>query len=60
MRGANEQRAVMERILKVWQEYPELRLGQLLENCNLSSPLFYITDFDLVMDVESYNPERVK
>jgi hypothetical protein len=30
--SSSEKRAVMNRLLKVWEKVPELRLGQLIEN----------------------------
>ena len=51
-----QKRAVVERILRVWQAQPHLRLGQLLVNLapgnQPNSPLYYVEDEDLVQFLE--------
>lgn len=53
-------REIMERILKAWQHFPHLRLGQFLENAvgslvHLGKPeLFYISNVGLAAACEEY------
>jgi uncharacterized protein YihD (DUF1040 family) len=49
------QREVMERILKAWQHFPQLRLGQFLHNI-ITPPGdgFYRTNEQLVEAAEQY------
>jgi hypothetical protein len=56
--SAKQKRDVMERILKVWEENPEMRLGQLLINSGAS--LFYAEDFSLAETVEDFNRDLKK
>ena len=47
---------VLNEIEKIWKEYPDLRLGQLIDNVVSRSPcpLFYIEDEDLVERIKKY------
>lgn len=56
--SAKQKRDVMERILKVWEENPEMRLGQLLINSGAS--IFYAEDFSLAETVEDFNRDLKK
>lgn len=56
-----KKRAMMERILKVWEANPTQRLGQLLDNARVNCAqytvgepidMFYVEDEDLVDMVE--------
>jgi hypothetical protein len=57
-----EKRAIMERILAVWEQYPDMRLGQLLDNSvhsgisvsDRAARLFYMEDKRLVEMVEFF------
>ncbi len=37
---------VINKLLSLWLKYPELRLGQLIEN--LGEIVYYVEDFDLI------------
>ena len=55
------QREVMERILKAWQHFPELRLGQFLSNLTwVSGDIFYTENDYLAELAEKYAEERSK
>jgi len=47
---------VLDEIKKAWERYPDLRLGQLIENIVGRSPypLFYIEDEDLVKRIRKF------
>lgn len=53
---------VLDEVKKVWEKFPDFRLGQLIE-CVVGRsphPLFYIEDEDLVKRIEElYNSARV-
>lgn len=57
MRDPKRIKKVLKHIERVWSKYPDLRLGQLLDNARLFSPtspkvdMFYIEDNDLVSGV---------
>ncbi len=38
---------ILNLILKIWKQHPELRLCQLLSNCFSERDLYYISDKDL-------------
>ena len=44
--------AIVRRILDVWMQFPELRLGQLLVAVSRPDSLFYMEDEDLVARLE--------
>lgn len=66
-----QKRQVIESLFNLWIKYPELRLGQLIENCitKLSNtndkpgwsdpPLYFIEDFDLFERVDRFYKLRV-
>jgi hypothetical protein len=61
----NEKRAVMNRLLKVWEKVPELRLGQLIENVMSSDSrkmddIFNIEDRILADAAEEFLKKRGK
>jgi hypothetical protein len=47
-----EKKAVIARLLSLWQTYPELRLGQLIGNFVEGTSLYFIEDYDLVSLLE--------
>lgn len=48
-------------IRKLWYQYPDLRLGQLLENViPEGKDLFYVEEEDLVQYIEDYYTEHVR
>lgn len=53
-----EKKAVLARLLAVWTQYEDLRLGQLLDNaitCSQPGPdLYYVEDRPLCDKVESF------
>ena len=54
---------MIEVLEKVWRQNPDLRLGQLLSNCAMSSgDVFYFEDDALLHSLEDYikKPRRVK
>ena len=53
---------ILDKLKEVWEKYPDLRLGQLIDNVVGRSPhpLFYIEDKDLVERVKKfYDSARV-
>lgn len=49
-----EKRAIIERFLAAWEEFPDLRFGQLLINSARTDDLFYLEDYVLAAMVEDY------
>jgi len=51
---------VLSEIRKVWEKYPDLRLGQLIDNIvsRTPCPLFYIEDEDLVERMEKFYQDK--
>lgn len=49
-RAATEEqkRAIIERLLALWQAHPTQRLGQLLDNAHAGPLLYYIEDETLI------------
>ena len=47
---------ILNKIGKIWKEYPDLRLGQLISNMSDRSPwpLFYIEDDELIERLEEF------
>lgn len=39
---------VLKEIKKIWKEFPDLRLGQLIGNCMNYSQIYYIEDEDFI------------
>jgi hypothetical protein len=44
----------------VWAQFPELRLGQLIENAAHETPIFYIEDGELVKRLYEFLNEHRK
>ena len=55
MRSVDRIPNILDRLGKIWEKYPDLRLGQLLLNC-FSDPVlyYYIEDDKLIESLESY------
>ena len=49
---------VMERLLRVWEANPHLRLGQLLSNATIDVDVFYLFDDEFVKLIELYLPKK--
>lgn len=47
-----ERRDIIEKLLKLWEKHPELRLGQLVYNLSYRKfqDVFYIEDYDLISE----------
>jgi len=47
---------ILNELKKAWEKYPDLRLGQLIDNIvtRTPCPLFYIEDEDLVKRIKKY------
>ena len=54
MRSADRIPNILARLNKIWEKYPDLRLGQLLLNCFSDPLLYYIEDDKLIESLESY------
>lgn len=54
MRSVDRIPNILARLCKVWEKYPDLRLGQLLLNCFSDPLLYYIEDDKLIEAIESY------
>lgn len=52
----NDKNLVLEKLKKIWNAYPDLRLGQLLCNIGDYGTLYYINDTQLIETLEKkYN-----
>lgn len=51
--ASDKQRAIIEQVLAVWQEFPHLRLCQLLTNA-CGSTIYYTKDDALVRELRLY------
>lgn len=49
----NQKQKILKRLLRVWEKYPNLRLGQLMAIKNSIIELYYKTDEELLSDLES-------
>jgi len=45
---------ILRQISEVWEKFPHLRLGQLIENAKGDDPLFYLTDEALIEKLNEY------
>ena len=54
MRSVDRIPNILDRLGKIWEKYPDLRLGQLLLNCFSDPLLYYIEDDKLVEGLESH------
>ncbi len=51
-------REVVERILRVWEAHPEMRLGTLLHRATHGVPIDYLFDDELTKLIELYLPPK--
>ena len=62
MRDINRIDDILKRINKIWKQYPDLRLGQLIINlesiCDI--PLYYLEDEELINALENFYIKKVK
>lgn len=53
-----QKKEVLEKIFQFWIKYPEMRLGQLIENARLyideGKDLFYIEDYALIEILDQF------
>ena len=54
MRSVDRIPNILDKVGKIWEKYPDLRLGQLLLNCFSDPLLYYIEDDKLIEALESY------
>ena len=54
MRSIDRIPNILAKLSKIWEKYPDLRLGQLLLNCFSDPLLYYIEDDKLIESLESY------
>lgn len=56
MRDINRIDPMLQKIGEIWKQYPDLRLGQLLENVSVeyNSSLFFTEDADLIRKLEGF------
>ena len=56
MRDINRIDPILQRIGEIWKQYPDLRLGQLLENISVeyNSSLYFTEDKDLLRKLEGF------
>jgi hypothetical protein len=53
MRNPERIPKILNEIEKIWQQYPDLRLGQLILNLEYRLPLYQIEDEELVAALKS-------
>lgn len=53
MRNPDRIPKILNEIQKIWQQYPDLRLGQLILNLEYRLPLYHIEDEELVAALKS-------
>ena len=56
MRNKSRISKILKQVEKIWKEHPDLRLGQLIQNCfgSGSSSLYYIEDKELIETIERF------
>lgn len=54
MRDVNRIDKILEQIGRVWKQYPDLRLGQLLLNVLGDPMLYYAEDAEIVMALRDF------
>lgn len=53
MRDPNRIDKTLEEIGKIWKEYPDLRLGQLLLNAVRDPALYYLEDKEIIKELKN-------
>ena len=59
MRDVNRIPQTLQELQKVWEQFPDLRLGQLLLNAVNDINLYYIEDDKLIQTIITYYKELV-
>lgn len=54
MRDINRIEPLLTRLQKVWEKYPDLRLGQLILNVEKDPKVYYMEDEDLINLIENF------
>ena len=60
MRDPNRISKVLDSIKKIWEKYPDMRLGQLICNVLRDPTLYYVEDDELVEFLNQYYGEEIK
>ena len=60
MRDPNRISKVLDSIKKIWEKYPDMRLGQLICNVLRDPTLYYVEDDELVEFLNQYYGEGIK
>ncbi len=55
MRDPNRISQILEELQRIWQKYPDLRLGQLLGNASDELILYYVEDDDLIAQLKKFD-----
>lgn len=53
VRDINRIDGVLEELGKIWKEYPDLRLGQLLLNAVRDPALYYLEDEEIIKELKN-------
>jgi hypothetical protein len=49
---------ILERLRRVWEMHPDLRLGQIITNARYDRDVYYAEDEALILDIETLHPGR--
>lgn len=60
MRDPNRISKILDSIKKIWEKYPDMRLGQLICNVLRDPTLYYVEDDELVEFLNAYYGEGIK
>jgi len=60
MRDPNRIGKILDSIKKIWEKYPDMRLGQLICNVLRDPTLYYVEDDELVEFLNAYYGEGIK
>ena len=52
MRDPDRIDKILEEVKRVWEKFPDLRLGQLLLNIPISGDIYYIEDEQLIRELK--------
>jgi hypothetical protein len=45
---------IIKELEKIWLEHPDLRLGQLIQNCFGTDSIYYVEDDSLIKTIERF------